>query len=290
MTKKRILLIDDEEDLAKILFKRLSVAGYTVFRVPGGKGIFELIKDVMPDLILLDIMLPEMNGMQIKAKLNEDITTAHIPVIFLTVRDEISTKVNGFRLGAEDYITKPFNMELLLARINSALSRRDFYREVSMKDGLTGLYNFSFLKEQISIFFNMAKRYKKTFSVAIIDIDNLKQINDTYGHAAGDFVLQNFSSIAKETLRKSDIITRYGGDEFIILMPEADGAQATRIIERLKDNIKTKIFVFQDGVSDINFSISAGIATYDDAFTEWSRIFELADTRLYQDKKLSNHR
>ncbi len=285
MIKKRILVVDDEEDLVKVLYKRLSGAGYTVFRAPGGKDIFQLIRDVMPDLILLDIMLQEIDGMQIKAKLNEDITTAHIPVIFLTVRNEISTKVNGFRLGAEDYVTKPFNMELLLARINSALSRIDFYREVSMKDGLTGLYNISFLKEQITIFFNMAKRYKKTFSVAIIDIDNFKQINDTYGHAAGDFVLKNFSSIAKQTLRKSDIITRYGGDEFIILMPEADNEQATRMIERLKDNIKGKVFVFQDGVSEITFSISAGIATYDDVFTEWPRIFELADARLYEDKK-----
>ncbi len=285
MIKKRILLVDDEEDLVKVLYKRLSGAGYTVFRAPGGKDIFELIRDVMPDLILLDIMLQEIDGMQIKAKLNEDITTAQIPVIFLTVRNEISAKVNGFRLGAEDYVTKPFNMELLLARINSALSRRDFYREVSMKDGLTGLYNISFLKEQIAIFFNMAKRYKKTFSVAIIDINNFKHINDTYGHAAGDFVLKNFSYIAKQTLRKSDIITRYGGDEFIILMLEADNEQANRMIERLKDNIKGKVFVFQDGVAEITFSISAGIATYDDVFTEWPRIFELADARLYEDKK-----
>lgn len=285
MIKKRILVVDDEEDLVKVLYKRLSGAGYTVFRAPGGKDIFELIRDVMPDLILLDIMLQEIDGMQIKSKLNEDITTAHIPVIFLTVKNEISTKVNGFRLGAEDYVTKPFNMELLLARIDSALSRRDFYREVSMKDGLTGLYNISFLKEQIAIFFNMAKRYKKTFSVAIIDIDNFKHINDTYGHAAGDFVLRNFSSIANQTLRKSDIITRYGGDEFIILMPEADNEQANRMIKRLKDNIKGKVFVFQEGVSEITFSISAGIAAYDDVFTEWPRIFELADTRLYEDKK-----
>ena len=285
MIKKRILVVDDEEDLVKVLYKRLSGAGYTVFRAPGGKDIFELIRDVMPDLILLDIMLQEIDGMQIKAKLNEDITTAYIPVIFLTVKNEISSKVNGFRLGAEDYVTKPFNMELLLARINSALSRIDFYREVSMKDGLTGLYNISFLKEQIAIFFNMAKRYKKTFSVAIIDIDNFNHINDTYGHAAGDFVLRNFSSIAKQTLRKSDIITRYGGDEFIILMPEADNEQASRMIGRLKDNVKGKVFVFQDGVSEITFSISAGIATHDDVFTEWSRIFELADTRLYEDKK-----
>jgi diguanylate cyclase (GGDEF)-like protein len=284
MRKKRILVVDDEEDLLQVLDKRLTTAGYEVFKATSGERILEMVRDVMPDLILLDILMPGVDGMQVKAKLDQDVSTDNIPVIFLTARSGVSDKISGLGLGADDYITKPFNTEELLARVGSVLSRRDFYERISMTDGLTGLYNINFFQKQLAIFFNIARRYKKIFSLAIIDIDNLKHINDTFGHAAGDFVLKMFGSIAKETLRKSDIITRYGGDEFAVIMPEADNREANNAGERLKSNINGKALSFEDNRAELTVSISAGVVTYEDTIKDESQMFKLADTRLYEDK------
>jgi len=285
MDKKRILLVDDEEDMVKLLNRRLSSAGYDVVESLSGLGALKMARESAPDLILLDIFLPDIDGRQIKNKLNEDESTARIPVIFLSARDEITSKVEGFRLGADDYITKPFNSEELIARVKAALDKKDFYEKISMTDGLTSLANITYFNKQFSLFFNIAKRYKKIFSLIIIDIDNFKSINDTYGHQVGDFVLKRFSEIAKKCFRSSDAIARYGGDEFTIIMPETNYEQAEISIKRLKQNINEAGPSKYNDVTNIAFSISAGIATYEERFQSASQIFELADKRLYEDKK-----
>ena len=134
-----------------------------------------------------------------------------------------------------------------------------------------------FFKKQYTLFFNIAKRYGEVFSLALIDIDDFKIINDTYGHAGGDLVLKKFSLEARNTFRKSDIIIRYGGDEFAVIMPETDNDQAVAAVERLKNNLQ-----------ESEFRVSAGIATYDGALTDESQMFQLADKRLYEEKKKKN--
>lgn len=285
MSKKKILIVDDDRTYAASLNTILSKAGYETFVAYEGKTIFETVKKFMPDLILLDIVMPEINGFQIKAKLNKNASTAAIPVIFVTVKDEIPGKIEGFHLGADDYIIKPFNQEELLARIDAILNKKSFYEKISMTDGLTGLYNVRFFKRQFALFFNTAKRYKKVFSLAIIDINKFKHINDKHGHAAGDFVLKKFSSIAKKVLRESDIIARYGGDEFVIIMPETSARYATDAIKRLRDKIEGKTFRFHDAKLELRFSFSAGIATYSNDLKSKSKMFKLADERLYKNKR-----
>ncbi len=284
MRKKKILVVDDEKDILTILYKRLSSAGYEVFRASDGKTVFDRIKETNPDLILLDIIMPELDGFYVKAKLNEDALTRHIPTIFLTARDSVTDKVNGLSLGADDYITKPFDSAELLARIESALRKKDFYEKVSMTDPLTGLYNIRYFKKEITLFFNIAKRYKKIFSLAVVDVDNLKYINDMYGHLAGDAALRETSAVLKEIFRRSDIITRYGGDEFAVIMPETAYDQAAVAIERLKKKTGEKEFVAGANVVKVPLSISVGVATYEDTLLNESQIFELADRRLYENK------
>ncbi|MGB2879775.1 MAG: diguanylate cyclase [Candidatus Omnitrophota bacterium] len=284
--KTMILVVDDEAEILDLLDRVLKKAGYKVTTALNGEEALEKISKETPSLILLDIMMPVMDGIEVKNKLNEDSSTASIPVIFLTSRSTISDKVKGFNLGIDDYITKPFEFKELLARVTSALSRREYYEEISMTDGLTGLYNIHYFKKEFKLFFDIAKRYKKTFSLAIVDVDDFKKINDTYSHAVGDFVLKKVSSVIKETLRKSDIITRYGGDEFVVIFPESNREQSARAMERVKEKIEGKEFIFEDTGAGISFTISTGIAAFREDFENEIQLFEAADEDMYREKKI----
>lgn len=284
MAREKVLIVDDEPDLIKLLKAHLTSHGYEVSVALTGEEALESVKRTKIDLILLDINMPGVDGLQVKAKLNEDIRTAGIPVIFLTSKAAVSDKIRGLGLGADDYVTKPFDIREVLARMKSALQRRGLYEEISMTDGITGLHNVIFFKKQFSLFFGMGKRYGKIFSLVIIDIDNFKRLNDTYGHAAGDFILKNFASIARATLRSVDVITRYGGDEFAVIMPNVNAKEAAVAIERLKNNIKGKELIYGGPQTKLFFSVSAGIISYDNNFNDELEMFETADARLYEDK------
>ena len=272
---KTILVVDDEPDILAVTSKRLEVSGYEVMTARNYAEALDSARKKTPDLILLDVMMPGIDGFEVKERFNKDASLADIPVIFLTAREATQDKMKGFKLGIDDYITKPYDPRELLARVDSALKRREHYVEISMTDGLTGLYNIYFFKKQIKEFFAIAKRYKQVFSVALIDVDGLKKTNDTYGHIAGDRILKNLSAAAKKVLREADIITRYGGDEFAVILPNVNESQAKTAIERLKSEIGGE-----------TFSISVGIAEYKDSFKSEDELFALADARMYDDKRI----
>jgi len=282
--KKTILIVEDEKSVVAILGEILSAAGYETCAVLDPKKALETAKQVMPDLILLDIVFPTYDGFRIKNELNKDGSTSGIPVIFLTVKGEVSEKIKGFGLGADDYIVKPFDREELVARIEARLRKKNFYEEIAMVDGLTGLYNYKFFDKQFALFFNAAKRYKTTFSIIMLDIDKLKKINDNYGHMAGDFVLQTFAKQAKKVFREADVIIRYGGDEFVVIMPETDAKHAEFAVKRMKDAVNGKIFNMPERDIKISFSVSAGIADFTEELKEQQEMFEIADKKLYEDK------
>jgi diguanylate cyclase (GGDEF)-like protein len=282
---KKILIVDDEPGQLEVLRMLLMPRGYDVISARGGEEALATASETRVDAIILDIMMPGIDGIQVKARLNQDSHSASIPVIFLTAQSAVEDKVRGLSIGADDYVTKPFHSEELIARLESALKRKGVYEDLAMTDGVTGLHNNIFFKKEFMLFFGMAKRYKVPFSLVLVDMDNLKQVNDMYGHAAGDFLLKNFASIARATFRSVDIVTRYGGDEFAIIIPESDHLQTKVAVDRLRNIINETILNYRDVKEKIVFSISAGVAAYDQAFNNESQMFDLADKRLYEEKK-----
>lgn len=281
----KILAVDDEQDILDLLEGRLTGNGYEVLKAQDAVQAFEKLNSNKIDLILLDVMLVNTDGFQIKAQLNKNPATARIPVIFLTAKHMPDDRIYGFKLGADDYLAKPFHPQELLARINSMLVRKDYYEGLSMRDSMTNVGNSAFFNEQFEFLFNVARRYGHMFSLVLFDINDFKQINDKHGHLVGDFVLCEFARIAKEIFRQSDLIARYGGDEFAVLLPGTGAQQAALAVTRLKEAIAQQPHVFSNSGKGIEFSVSAGIGAFEAGISkDKSQIFEAADKQLYQDK------
>lgn len=282
--KRTIMVIDDERDIVSILSKYLSDKGYLVHSLTGGMAAAAEAAKIVPDLILLDVKMPGKDGYQVKAELNENQLTANIPVIFLSSSISTHDKVTGLKLRADDYVTKPFDILELLARIDTALTRRKHYEDISMKDELTGLPNVNFFKKELSIAFKMAKRYGRIFSVGFIDINHFKEINDTYGHQAGDAVLKEAARRMGLTLRSPDVLTRYGGDEFCMIMREASVEKAQIALTRLKKGFEGSLFSVLNGNEEFPLSISVGMATYSSSLSSEDQLMALADENMYRNK------
>lgn len=279
-------MIDDEKDITSILNKYLSDEGYSVYEMSGGDHAAAEAAKIVPDIILLDVRMPGKDGYEVKAELNQNPITANIPVIFLSASATTFDKITGLRLRADDYVTKPFEIQELLARMEAILNRRKRYEEISMKDELTGLPNAHFFKKELALAFNMAKRYGRIFTVGFIDINNFKEINDTYGHLTGNCVLKEAAKRMGLTLRNLDILSRYGGDEFCLIMQEAKPEQARAALNRTKLAVEGSPFQGLNGDGKFPISISVGMVTYQDRFSGVEELIELADKNMYRNKKI----
>ena len=282
--KIRVLIADDENDTREILKASLESAGFEVFVVSNSLEAVSKAKYIIPDLIILDIMMPGKNGYEVKKDLANEESLEGIPVIFLSARDSTEDKVEGLSLGVDDYITKPFNRKELIARVNSILGRRKHYEKIATTDGLTGLHNRHYLRKQLALFFSIAKRYKKSFAVLFIDVNDFKEINDVHGHLAGDYVLKKIAKILLDTLRKSDIPVRFGGDEFVALLTETDYEKAENAAARITEALKKEAFKFGEPNKTIPVTVSIGISTYNEEFKDENEMLEQADKHMYRKK------
>ena len=284
--KATILLVDDEEDILKVIGKRLESEGYAVLTAPGGEPALKILEKEIPDLIILDIMMPDINGIEVCHRIKKMKHLANVPVVFFTAKDSVEDKIQGYKQGVYDYITKPIEHRELSARIDSVLRIDRYCKDVSLKDDLTGLYNYKFFQIQFGHTFDLCKRYSRVFSLVIIDVDNFKHVNDTCGHLCGNMLLEKISEKLKGSLRIVDVITRYGGDEFALILPETDNEKAKIVLDRLKK--ETGNIIFEYGGERIEAGLSFGLSTYSKDIDTKEAMFDIADKDMYAQKKEKN--
>lgn len=299
-----ILVADDEPVNLALIRRRLEWEQYRVETAEDGGQAVEAARRVLPDLIILDVMMPVMDGLQACRLLKEDPATRDIPVIFLSALDDTDTKVRGLGLGANDYVSKPFRVEELLARVSVAIRmklERDRLRqraeelrrsaeaasEMSMTDALTGLLNRYGLQRALQREMSEARRYSRPLSCLLIDLDFFKSVNDTYGHAAGDAALQQAARVIADSVRGSDVVCRYGGEEFLVLAPETSVEGASALADKIRHAFSARLFGEAGRVFPL--TLSAGVAQLDPS-ESGNDMIARADEALYHAKQTGRDR
>jgi diguanylate cyclase (GGDEF)-like protein len=296
----RILVVDDNRDNAEIIATRLRYRGYVIEEAATGRLALESIRRSPPDLLLLDIMLPDIDGFEISRRIKGDPTLPFIPIILVTARDQTEDKVLGFDAGADDYLTKPINFSELEARVRAMLrikrlqdeleeKNRELQR-ISISDGLTGLYNHRHIHGLLRDEFERAGRTEAPLTVAMFDLDHFKLVNDTYGHQAGDRVLQQIADLLKQSARDIDRLGRYGGEEFLALLPATDSDGGEVFVERVRAATERHAFNI-DADQPLRMTVSAGLATYPHPrILNTEMLVRAADEALYAAKARGRNR
>jgi diguanylate cyclase (GGDEF)-like protein len=284
----RLLLIDDDALLLSYLAEQFRVFGYEVDEAQNVADAIRKLYDKPYDLLLLDLMMYPQSGYEMFKFLKEDPTMRWIPLIVLSGREDLKDKVRCLRSGADDYVTKPFQFAELEARVYNVISRAKQFESMAFRDGLTGVFNRRYFDHQLLLELEWALRDEEKISLAFIDIDNFKAINDSYGHQTGDLVLQGLAQILQTNLRSTDLLARYGGEEFVVLMPRTDGQEAKDVIERVLEVVRNATVA---NISDHQFRItfSSGVAEWEPGMTH-EQMLRSADEAMYQAKQEGRNR
>jgi diguanylate cyclase (GGDEF)-like protein len=288
--KERILIVDDEKMNLKVLADLLKEEYIPILARNGEQALQYAFGETPPDLILLDVVMPQMGGYEVIKILKNNSRTNRIPVIFVTALNSIVDEEHGLKLGAVDYITKPFSPPIVKMRVRNHLRIVHQYKlldQLAHLDGLTEISNRRRFEEVFEIEWGRAARKKNSLSLAMVDVDYFKQYNDHYGHAMGDMALRKIAKALDNALmRPADFVARYGGEEFVLLLPETDAAAARGVAERsLKKVTDLAIAHRYSQVADC-VSISIGVATTVVNGAILPQIFLLnADKNLYLAKE-----
>jgi two-component system, cell cycle response regulator len=285
----KILVIDDSHDIHTLVKVRLGKEQFVVHCASDGTAGLAAARDLRPDLILLDIDMPDRDGFAVCADLKADSMTRDIPIIFLSGAASTKDKIRGLELGATDYVTKPFDAAELQARVRASLRTRELVELLSKKamiDGLTGLWNRTYLDAHVTIELASARRSDQALSCIMADVDCFKSINDTYGHSFGDDVLRAIAGTFSANCRVEDIVCRYGGEEFTILLPNTVLHSAAELAERLRLAVEALPFFYRG--APLCVTCSFGVANLREAIPP--SILELADQALYSAKHSGRNR
>jgi diguanylate cyclase (GGDEF)-like protein len=302
----RILVVDDHQDNVELLRARLESWGYAVDTAADGLQALQAVETSAPDLILLDVMMPTIDGNEVARRIKQNPGLPFIPIIMQTALDSTESKVEGLEAGADDYITKPIEFAELKARLRSMLrikrlqeeleererqllEANERLRHMSRTDALTGLDNRRYLEQQLDMMYAHSERLGEPLSCVLCDLDRFKSVNDTYGHQAGDAVLKQFALILKREAREIDRVARYGGEEFAILLPGTVLDAAVTFAERVRKEIENHTFTFDGGT--LQRTASFGVAAWPHPrITNCDGIMRAADDAMYVAKETGRNR
>ena len=301
-----VLIVDDHDDNVELLRMRLEAWGYRTASERDGEAALAAVEAEPPDLVLLDVMMPKVDGFEVARRVKANRALPFIPIIMQTALDSTDDKVNGLEAGADDYITKPIDFAELKARINAmlrikalqeALEERERellevnerLRHMSQTDGLTGLDNRRHIEERLREMWEHGQRLHEPVACVMADLDKFKSVNDTYGHQAGDAVLKQLAQILKREAREIDRVGRYGGEEFMLLLPGTVLDAAVTFAERVRKEVEGHTFTFEGG--SVRRTASFGVSAWPHPrITDCEALVRAADDALYVAKESGRNR
>jgi two-component system, cell cycle response regulator len=286
---RRVLIIDDDEDASFLVSALLTRVGYDVTLAIDGESGFQAALTRRPGLILLDVNMPKLDGYGVAQLLNDDLLTRYIPIVFVSASKDLMSRVRELRIDVVDFMAKPFDCQELLARIDHSFVQAEAHRRARLEanlDELTGLGNLRSLRARLAVEQARWNRHGTPVAIVMADVDKLKRINDTLGHAAGSVALAAIAKVLLDAMRETDLAFRYGGDEFVLLLPHATLAEGKLFAERVLENIRA---LRCNGAS---VSVSIGVAALDadavgcgDRVPSIDGVLEQADAAAYEAKR-----
>lgn len=289
-----ILLVDDAHTNIQVLNDALK-DDYRVFFATTGKEALKIASESMPDLILLDVIMPDMDGYEVCRSIKSDPILKNIPIIFITAMNQQEDEAIGLELGAVDYICKPFNPGIVRLRVRNQIElkrQRDILAQLSHLDGLTGIPNRRAIEEGLEREWRRGIRAGHPLSLIMVDIDHFKSYNDEKGHLAGDDCLKIVSkALQSATVRAGDMVARYGGEEFLAILPDTDEAGARLVASRMQSAISTLALPHPSSPVESCITISIGMATAVPTMKkDFKWLLETTDNALYKAKSAGRNR
>jgi len=295
----KILIVEDELIFRRMVKKYLLEAGHDIVEAEDGQSAWELFQHEPFQLVITDWMMPRLSGPELVQKIRTGGEKNYTYIIMLTAMDDKDNVVVGLESGADEYLTKPFNSKELVARVASGMRILKLEEQLmqahqqmeilAMRDGLTGLLNRRAIEEYAEAEFNLTLRKERVLSVIMLDIDHFKNINDRFGHNCGDHTLQQVAKILKEDLRIYDRIGRWGGEEFILILPDTQLMDAAKVAERIRARTAEMEMSLENG-EEFSVQISLGIASTASQFSSLTKLIDAADQALYQAKQTGRNR
>ena len=287
--RTRVLLVDDDEDFAAGVAALLAEEGMVVATLADPTRILEVAEEHAPDLLLLDVSLPGVNGFDVARMVRTMPRWRNLPILFLTGRANLRSRIAAFEAGGDDYLPKPIAAEELLARVRVRLARHRLFREMTEKDPLTKLLSRRTLLETLASRLSEARRHSRPLSLALLDVDEFKRVNDTYGHVVGDHVLAGIGHLLSVRFRLEDLRARWGGEEFVLVFPGEDSDTAASVLRRVLAELRNMPFESDVGET-FHVTFSAGIACFPEDGVSAESLIRAADARLYRAKALGRGR
>ena len=292
--RSRLLVVDDQPINIQVMHQ-IFASQYQVFMATNGQQALDFCHRTPPDLVLLDVVMPGMDGFEVCQALKADPATHDIPVIFVTAHTDAAQETRGLDAGAVDFISKPVNPAVVRARVKTQLTLKaqsDLMRKLVFLDGLTGVFNRRYLDQQLTVEVARSIRAKSPLSLIMLDVDYFKRYNDCYGHQAGDDCLRDIAAALKGSLRRpADLVARYGGEEFVCVLPDTAFSDAMLMARELEQNVRQLAIPHRDSQAASVVTISLGVSTQSlDLPVDAPALLAQADAQLYYAKNAGRAR